>query len=60
VFRNRGLRPMPEKYSLNQAAPGRVNNIVNIHNPSIEVHTVDTGLNTGGAVILVRGAATGR
>jgi acetyl esterase/lipase len=44
-----------EKYSLSQAAPGRVNNIVNIHNPSIEVHTVDTGLNTGAAVILVPG-----
>src|SRR6202789_4192495 len=44
-----------EKYSMSQAAPGRVNNIVNIHNPSIEVHTVDTGINTGAAVILVPG-----
>src|SRR6202167_2692014 len=44
-----------EKYGLSQTAPGRVNNIVNIHNPSIEVHTVDGGLNTGAAVILAAG-----
>jgi acetyl esterase/lipase len=44
-----------EQYSLSQTAPGRVNNIVNIHNPSIEVHTVDSGINTGAAVILVPG-----
>jgi endo-1,4-beta-xylanase len=36
-------------------APGRVNSIVNIHNPSIEVHLVDRGLNTGAAVILAAG-----
>ena len=35
--------------------PGRINSIVNIHNPSIEVHTVERGLNTGAAVILVAG-----
>ncbi len=45
----------PERYSLSKAAPGRINSIVNIHNPSIEVHTVDTGLNTGAAVILIPG-----
>lgn len=44
-----------EKYSLSQAAPGRINNIVNIHNPSIEIHTVDGGGNTGAAVILIAG-----
>ena len=44
-----------EKYNLSQAAPGRVNSIVNIHNPSIEVHTVEGGLNTGAAVILAPG-----
>ena len=44
-----------EQYNMNQAVPGRINNIVNIHNPSIEVHTVDHGLNTGTAVILVPG-----
>lgn len=40
---------------MSQSVPGRINSIVNIHNPSIEVHTVDRGLNTGAAVILVAG-----
>ena len=40
---------------MSQAVPGRINSIVNIHNPSIEVHTVEAGLNTGAAVILVPG-----
>jgi endo-1,4-beta-xylanase len=40
---------------VSQTVPGRINSIVNIHNPSIEVHTVDRGLNTGTAVILVAG-----
>jgi endo-1,4-beta-xylanase len=35
--------------------PGRISSIVNIHNPSIEVHMVDPGLNTGAAVILAAG-----
>src|SRR5947209_9773614 len=45
----------PEQYNMSQTAPGRINSIVNIHNPSIEVHTVDRSLNTGTAVILVAG-----
>jgi hypothetical protein len=44
-----------EQYNMSQAVPGRINSIVNIHDPSIEVHTVDRGLNTGAAVILVPG-----
>src|SRR6201995_794251 len=44
-----------EQYNMNPAVPGRINSIVNIHNPSIEVHTVDRSLNTGAAVILVPG-----
>jgi endo-1,4-beta-xylanase len=44
-----------EQFNMSQDAPGRVNSIVNIHNPSIEVHTVDRGLNTGAAVILAAG-----
>jgi acetyl esterase/lipase len=44
-----------EVYSMSQAVPGRINSIVNIHNPSIEVHTVDRSINTGAAVILVAG-----
>ena len=45
----------PEQYSMSQAVPGRINSIVNIHNPSIEVHPVDRGFNTGAAVILAAG-----
>jgi acetyl esterase/lipase len=45
----------PEQYNMSQTVPGRINSIVNIHNPSIEIHTVDRSLNTGAAVILVAG-----
>lgn len=45
----------PEQYNMSQSVPGRINSIINIHNPSIEVHTVDRSLNTGTAVILVAG-----
>ena len=44
-----------EQYSLSRSVPGRINSIVNIHNPSIEVHTVDGSLNTGSAIILAAG-----
>ena len=44
-----------EQYNLSQAVPGRISSIVNIHNPSIEVHTVERGINTGAAIILVAG-----
>ena len=45
----------PEQYNLSQAVPGRISSIVNIHNPSIEVHTVERGINTGATVILIAG-----
>jgi endo-1,4-beta-xylanase len=45
----------PEVYNMSQAVPGRINSIVNIHNPSIEVHPVDRSLNTGAVIILVAG-----
>jgi endo-1,4-beta-xylanase len=44
-----------EQYNMDRAVPGRISSIVNIHNPSIEVHTVDGGPNTGAAVILAAG-----
>jgi endo-1,4-beta-xylanase len=44
-----------EQYNMSQTVPGRIGSIVNIHNPSIEIHVVDRGLNTGAAVILVAG-----
>jgi dienelactone hydrolase len=45
----------PEVYNLQSSVPGRIQSIVNIHNPSIEVHKVDGGINTGALVILVPG-----
>ena len=45
----------PEQYNLSQAVPGRISSIVNIHNPSIEFHAVDRGINTGAVVILAAG-----
>lgn len=44
-----------EQYSLSKSVPGRISSIVNIHNPSIEVHTVEGGINTGATVILAAG-----
>jgi acetyl esterase/lipase len=44
-----------ETYNMSQTVPGRIASIVNIHNPSIEFHTVDRGINTGAVVILVAG-----
>src|SRR5688572_15754569 len=44
-----------EYYNLSKAVPGRISSITNIHNPSIEVHTVEGGLNTGAAIILAAG-----
>src|SRR5579863_5475281 len=45
----------PEKYNMSGAVPGRISSIVNIHNPSIEFHPVERGINTGVAVILAAG-----
>ena len=42
-----------EKYNMTGHAPGRIQSIVNIHNPSIEVHRA--GGNTGTCVILAAG-----
>ena len=54
-FLNANRDREPEQYNMSQAVPGRINSIVNIHNPSIEIHTVEHGMNTGAAVILVPG-----
>ncbi len=42
-----------EKYNMTGYAPGRIQSIVNIHNPSIEVHRA--GGNTGTCIILAAG-----
>lgn len=39
----------------NMSRGGRIQSIVNIHNPSIEVHLVDGGINTGAAIIVAAG-----
>jgi len=44
-----------EQNNLQRTVPGRIQSIVNIHNPSIEVHVVDPAVNTGAAVIVVPG-----
>src|SRR5262245_15897670 len=45
----------PEQNNMQRSVPGRIQSIVNIHNPSIEVHVVDPAINTGTAVILAPG-----
>lgn len=45
----------PEVYNMSGVVPGRISSIVNIHNPSIEFHPCDRGINTGATVILVAG-----
>ncbi len=45
----------PEQYNMSQSVTGRIGSIVNIHNPSIEIHTVERNINTGAAIILVAG-----
>jgi endo-1,4-beta-xylanase len=44
-----------EQNNMQRGVPGRIQSIVNIHNPSIELHTVDPNINTGAAVILAAG-----
>ncbi|WP_165227132.1 alpha/beta hydrolase [Aquisphaera insulae] len=45
----------PEVYKMSGAVPGRISSIVSIHNPSIEIHTVEQGINTGTAIIVIAG-----
>jgi acetyl esterase/lipase len=45
----------PEKYNMRPGVPGRIESIVSIHNPSVEVHVAEAGRNTGAAVILMAG-----
>lgn len=45
----------PEVYNMSQVVPGRIQSIVGIHNPSIEFHPVERGLNTGAVIILAAG-----
>ena len=44
-----------EVLNMQASVPGRIQSIVNIHNPSVEIHPVDESINTGALVILVPG-----
>jgi len=44
-----------EIYTMDASVPGRIDRIVNIHNPSIEVHPASATNNTGAAIILIPG-----
>lgn len=54
-FLNQGRIREAEKYSITKGMPGRIEYIVNIHNPSIEVHTSEPWDNTGATIILAAG-----
>jgi endo-1,4-beta-xylanase len=45
----------PEQNNMTNGVPGRIQSIVNIHNPSIEFHPADPSTNTGAVVILAPG-----
>ena len=44
-----------EIYSMTHGVPGRIEYIVNIHNPSIEMHACEPWNNTGATIILAAG-----
>ena len=44
-----------EVYEMTDRVPGRVRSIVNVHNPSIEIHRVEKNVNTGAVIILLAG-----
>lgn len=44
-----------EVYNMSATVPGRIVNMVNIHNPSIEVHVAEKNNNTGAVIILAAG-----
>lgn len=56
-FLNQARIREPERYNMSGGVPGRIQSIVNIHNPSIEVHLVEPKFNTGTAVIVLGGGA---
>ena len=45
----------PSRTTWRKGVPGRIQSIVNIHNPSIEFHPADPGINTGVAMIVIAG-----
>src|SRR6476659_8500055 len=56
-YLNKARIAEPEQITMTNGVPGRIQSIINIHNPSIEFHPVDRGSNTGAVVILAAGGA---
>ncbi len=54
TFLNQTRVKEAEVYTMHDV-PGRIHNIVNVHNPSIEVHTVPKNVNTGVGMIILAG-----
>jgi endo-1,4-beta-xylanase len=54
-YLNAGRVHEAEQYTMDPDVPGRVQRMVNIHNPSIEVHLTLAANNTGAAIILIPG-----
>ena len=52
---NRARLHEAEKYNMTPDSPGRIQSIVNIHHPSIELHRADARFNTGAAIIVIAG-----
>ncbi len=44
-----------EVYNMSESVPERITSMVNIHNPSIEVHVAEKSNNTGAVIILAAG-----
>lgn len=54
-YLNRERVSEPEKYTMSEDVPGRINRIDNVHNPSIEIHKADPRRNTGTVIIVAPG-----
>jgi dienelactone hydrolase len=54
-FLNAARIAEPEQNNMAKGVPGRIQSIVNVHNPSIEFHPADPSNNTGAAMIVIPG-----
>src|SRR5687768_15763251 len=54
-FLNAARAGDPGQNNMAKGVPGRIQSIVNIHNPSLEFHRTDPNINTGTAMIVIAG-----
>src|SRR5687767_15933106 len=54
-FLNAARIAEPEQNNMAKGVPGRIQSIVNVHNPSIEFHPADPSNNTGVAMVVIPG-----